>query len=251
VREGGRSDSSRDDQGASAAVGPRSRQAGATASTSVLTVPPPAPAAPTPASARRTCRSWSAAFALASIALMPAQLRAASSPARPRAMLASSAQRSKPARRPVAPAARSVSGTPSTTTTVASAPEPAAAASRPATTSSPRPANQTQQLPRSRVGSLAAHVRLGAPALSARRKYLPTGGSRDSLRPAGRRERSSARDVLLAEGHLPLPRAMRACRQPHEPRPLWTSLGRLGERCRDARLARQKRSPAHTVLTLS
>jgi hypothetical protein len=106
-------------------------------------------------------------------------------PARPRPMLASSAQRSKPARRPVAPAARSVTGTPSTTTTVASAPEPAAAASRPATTSSPRPANQTQQRPRSRVGPLAAHLRLAAPALSARRQYLPTGGGRDSLRPAG------------------------------------------------------------------
>jgi hypothetical protein len=75
-----------------------------------------------------------------------AQLRAASSPASPRAMLASSAQRSKPARRPVARG--SVSGTPRTTTTVGSAPEPAAAASKPATTSSPRPADRNSFLGR-------------------------------------------------------------------------------------------------------
>jgi hypothetical protein len=144
-------------------------------------------------------------------------------PARPRPMLASSAQRSKPARRPVAPAARSVTGTPSTTTTVASAPAPAAAASRPTTISSPRPANQTQQRPPSRVGPLAPHVRLAAPALGP--AAVPADGRRPRLVAPrrGAHERSSARDVLLAEGHLPLPRAMRACRQPHEPRALWTS----------------------------
>jgi hypothetical protein len=102
------------------------------------TVPLPAPAAPTPVSARRTWRSWSAAFASTSIAPTPATPRAASSPARPRPISASSAQRSKPVRRPVVPVARSVSGTPSTTSTAASAPERAAAASRHATTYSRR-----------------------------------------------------------------------------------------------------------------
>jgi hypothetical protein len=57
VREAGRSDGSRDDPDPSAAAGPRSRRAGCATSTSVSTVPPPVPAAPTPASARRTCRS--------------------------------------------------------------------------------------------------------------------------------------------------------------------------------------------------
>jgi hypothetical protein len=48
--------------------------------------------------------------------------------------------------------ARSASGTPSTTSTAASAPKPAAAASRHATTYSRRSVNQTQQLAASAIG---------------------------------------------------------------------------------------------------
>jgi hypothetical protein len=74
-------------------------------------------------------------------------LRAASSLARPRPMSACSAQRFKPVPRPVAHMARSVSGTPSTTSTAASAPEPAAAANRHATTYSRRSVNHAPRQP--------------------------------------------------------------------------------------------------------
>jgi hypothetical protein len=65
---------------------------------------------------------------------------------------------------------------------------------------------------------LAAGTFVAVSALSVHRRHHRRA---HSLRPPRSHERSSARDCL-AEGHLPLPRAMRACRQPHEPRALWT-----------------------------
>jgi hypothetical protein len=92
-------------------------------------------------------QDWSAAFASTAIALTVAARRAASSPARPRPMSMCSAQRFEPVRRPVAHVARDATGTPSTTSTAASTPEPAAAASRHAKTDSPRSANQRNRRP--------------------------------------------------------------------------------------------------------
>jgi hypothetical protein len=59
----------------------------------------------------------------------------------------------------------------------------------------------------------------------------PSAGASAGPREPGRLERSSARDVLLAEGHVPLPRAMRACRQPHELRAHRTTSRGAGRQC--------------------
>ena len=162
-----------------------------------------------------------------------AQLRATSSPGQSAGdvgLLRATIQACAPPCR-----ARSVTGTPPTTTTVASAPEPAAAASRPATTSSPRPADQRDGFLGRGSGRWLPTFVHGARRGRNKPRLPPVGRCFRAADRAGRLERSSARDVLLlAEGHLPLPRALRACRQPHEPRAQRTSCERPPARDRSS-----------------